>query len=99
MRIRNIVVVLRKDGFFHWNGQFVKAFYPGKGYAVMVFLEASPIDKDFETYVWVPSVEEVEEILNSFDKSDELTCQLRGGKGWDHGPRPYRLSQKLAEFM
>lgn len=94
MRIREIAIVLRKDGFFHWNGQKIKAVYPGEGYGVMVFLEASQIDKDFEAYVWVPSAEELEEINKKLSKSDELTHELLG-RGWA-GKRPF---WKLEDFM
>jgi len=94
MRIKKIAVVLRKDGFFHWNGQLVKAVYPGEGYAVMVELEPSPIDKDFETLIWVPSADELERIRRELDKSDRLTHDLLG-HGWN-GKRPF---WKLHEFM
>lgn len=94
MRIREIAIVLRKDGFFYWNGQKIKALYPGEGYGVMVFLESSPIDKDFEVSVWVPSVEELEAIQRALDRSDKLTHSLLG-RGWN-GKRPY---WKLEDFM
>lgn len=94
MRVREIAIVLRKDGFFHWNGQRVKAVYPREGYVVMVFLEPSPIDEDFATYIWVPSAEELREIKRKLDKSDDLTHNLLG-HGWG-GKRPF---WKLYEFM
>jgi hypothetical protein len=94
MRIRKITIVLRKDGFFHWSGRLIKAVYPREGYVVMVFLEPSPIDDDFATYIWVPSVEELREIKRKLDKSDDLTHNLLG-HGWG-GKRPF---WKLYEFM
>ncbi len=94
MKIREIAIVLRKEGFFHWNGKLIKAVYPREGYAVMVFLESSRIDKDFEAYVWVPSAEELEEIRRKLDKSDDLTHRLLG-HGWN-GKRPF---WKLEDFM
>ena len=94
MRLREIDIVLRKNGFFHWNGQRIKAVYPREGYVVMVFLDPSPIDKDFEAHVWVPSAEEIEEILRKMDKSDKLTHDLLG-HGWN-GKRPF---WKLEDFM
>lgn len=94
MRIMEIAVILRKDGFFHWNGRLIKAVYPGEGYGVMVFLVPSPIDKDFEACVWVPSVKELEAIQKALDESDGLTHNLLG-HGWN-GKRPY---WKLVDFM
>ena len=94
MKLRDIAVVLRKDGFFHYDGILVKAIYPKSGYVVMVFLDPSPIDKDFEAYVWVPSVEELEAIQRALDKSDDLTHSLLG-HGWN-GKRPF---WKLEDFM
>ncbi len=60
----------------------------------MVFLENSPIDKDFGTSVWVPKADELEKIIQFLDKSNELTHELIG-HGWN-GRRPY---WKLHEFM
>lgn len=94
MKVREIAIVLRKDGFFHFNGHKIKAVYPGEGYGVMVFLESSEIDKDFEAYVWVPSAEELDQIKRALDKSDDLTHELLG-RGWN-GPRPF---WKLEDFM
>jgi len=94
MNASEIAIILRKNGFFHWNGKLIKSVYPGEGYVVMVFLDPSPIDKDFETRVWIPSVEELEKIKEALDKSDDLTHDLLG-HGWN-GKRPY---WKLHEFM
>jgi len=94
MRIIEIAIIPRKDGFFHWNGKLIKAVYPNEGYGVMVFLESSPIDKDFEVSVWVPSVEELGDIQRALDRSDKLTHELLG-HGWN-GKRPY---WRLEDFM
>lgn len=96
MRVKNIRLVLRKDGHFYYNGKKVKAVYPGEGWGVMVELEPSQIDRDFATYIWVPSEEELKLIAEKMRESDEKTWRLRGGKGWTGGPRPY---VKLHEFM
>lgn len=96
MRIREITIVLRKNGFFHWNGRLIKAVYPREGYAVMLFLESSQIDLDFQEPVLVLSCKDYAEIGRKMRQSDELTWKLRGGKGWTNGPRPY---VKLHEFM
>ena len=94
MRLKKVAIVLRKDGFFHYEGRQIKAVYPNQGYGVMVFLEPSPIDKDFEANVWVPSAKELEQIQRALDKSDELTHDLLG-RGWG-GARPF---YKLEDFM
>jgi len=94
VRIREVAIILRKDGFFHHGGKQIKAVYPENGYGVMVFLENSPIDKDFEANVWVPSVEDLEKIRAALDKSDNLTHDLLG-HGWN-GKRPFH---KLEDFM
>ena len=94
MRVKKIAVVLRKDGFFHYDGRLIKAIYPNEGYGVMVFLEASPIDKDFEACVWVPTAQELQLKLEGLDESDELTYELLG-HGWN-GKRPF---WKLHDFM
>lgn len=85
---------MRKDGFFHYENRLIKAVYPQEGYGVMVFLEPSQIDKDFEAFVWVPTVEELQQIKEALDKSDNLTHQLLG-HGWA-GKRPF---WKLEDFM
>jgi len=94
MRVKKIAVVLRKDGFFHYDSRLIKAIYPNEGYGVMVFLESSPIDKDFEASVWVPTAQELQLILEALDESDELTYELLG-HGWN-GRRPF---WKLHDFM
>lgn len=88
MRVKRIAIVLRKDGFFHLEDRKVKAVYAREGYGVMVFLDRSPIDEDFNAMVWVPSNDELQEILEKMKESDELTWKLRGGRGW-FGNHPY----------
>ncbi len=94
MRVKKIAVVLRKNGFFHLENRKIKALYPKDGYGVLVFLENSPIDKDFEACVWVPTAEDLERIRAALDKSDDLTHKMLG-HGWS-GKRPY---WKLQDFM
>jgi len=88
MRIREVAVILRKNGAFHLPDREVKSYYPNAGYAVLVFLEGSPIDEDFGTFVWVPSTEDLKKIQAALDESDTLTFALLG-HGWSNGPRPY----------
>ena len=95
MKIKKIAVILRKDHHFHLeDGRKIPAVYPNEGYAVMVFLENSPIDKDFEDNVWVPSSDEIMRILQLMKESDEHTYKMLG-HGWN-GKRPY---WKLQDFM
>ena len=94
MRVKEILVVLRKDGFFHYNGRRIQAVRPGSGYGVMVILEPSQIDQDFGVQVWVPSQDELERIQAALEKSDKLTHDLLG-RGWA-GIRPF---WKLEDFM
>ncbi len=94
MRVKKIAVILRKDGFFHYDSRLIKATYPNQGYGVMVFLEPSPIDKDFEACVWVPTAQELQQIQEALDESDDLTHELIG-HGWN-GKRPF---WKLEDFM
>jgi len=94
VRVKRILIVLRKDGFFYYEGQRIPAVRPGQGYGVMVLLEPSQIDTDFGTYIWVPSQDEIEQILRALKKSDELTHELKG-RGWA-GRRPY---WRVEDFM
>ena len=88
MRLQSIELVRRENGFFHFRGRQIKAYYPRRGYAVMLFLQDSPIDRDFKANVWVPSVKDLQNIKKAFEKSDRLTHQLLG-RGWNFGVRPY----------
>jgi len=88
MKIREVAIILRRDGVFHLPDRNVKSVYPNAGYAVLVFLERSPIDEDFNTFVWVPSTEDLKKIKAALDESDSLTFALLG-HGWSNGPRPY----------
>jgi len=94
VRVKRILIVLRKDGFFHHGDRRIPAVRPGQGYGVMVLLEPSQIDTDFGTYIWVPSQDEIEQIQRALKKSDELTHELRG-RGWA-GRRPY---WRVEDFM
>lgn len=94
MKVKRIEIVLRKDGHFHLKDRKVKAVRGGNGFGVMVFLEPSQIDKDFEERVWVPSALELKEIQQKLETSDEKTHELIG-HGWG-GERPF---YKLEDFM
>ena len=95
MRLNTIEIIKRIEGFFHYKNSKIRSYYPGKGYAVMCFLDHSPIDKDFKTNVWVPSAQDLQNIKLALEKSDRLTHQLLG-KGWDYGVRPYL---QLGDFL
>ena len=90
MRLQSIEMVRRENGFFHFRGRQIKAYYPRRGYAVMLFLEDSPIDYDFNAKVWIPSALDLQKIKEALDKSDRLTHELLD-RGWDHGDRPYLM--------
>ena len=88
-------LVKRDGGYFHlFNGKRVKAYYPRRGYAVMIFYEESPIDIDFGEKVWVPSAMELRRLADLMDQSDSKTFDLLG-HGWE-GERPFH---KLEEFV
>jgi len=110
MRLRAIVLILRKNGYFHlgetrivrsydgWNGfgnRKVKAAYPRAGYGVALILKPSQVDEDFGVPTLFLTQEQLEAIQEAMEKSDELTYRLLG-RGWFHGKRPYF---KLADLM
>jgi len=94
VRVKRIVLVLRRGGFFYFEGRRIEAARPGEGWGVMVILEPSQIDQDFGRPVWVPSQDEIEAIQRALKRSDELTHELRG-RGWA-GRRPY---WRVEDFM
>ena len=94
MKVKDILIVLRKEGFFHFGERRIQAARPGEGYGVMVLFETSQADFDFEGYVWFPSQDELDRIQRSLSKSDELTHNLLG-RGWS-GKRPF---YRLEDFM
>jgi hypothetical protein len=95
MKVKRMEVVKRDDGYFHYmNGKRVKAYYPKRGYAVMIVYEESPVDLDFGEKVWFPTAEELRRLADLMDESDKLTYELLG-HGWE-GKRPYH---KLEEFV
>ncbi len=99
MKVKSIRLVLRKDGFFHYNGSKIKAVYPRSGWAVMLFLEESPIDVDFKEPVLVLTCDQLKEINDKMKESDQKTRALIG-HGWLHGPRPCPdPTPKLHELM
>jgi len=94
VRVKRILVVLRKDGFFYHGSRRIPAVRPGQGYGVLVELEPSGIDQDFGTPIWVPSQDELERILQAMRESDKRTHELLG-RGWA-GRRPY---WRVEDFM
>jgi len=102
VRIREIVQVKRVNDVFELYGHRIPSVRRASdGFGVLVILEPSQLDKDFEValgcgvYCWFPSAEELKMINDALDFSDSLTCDwLRNGKGWRSGPRPYNKFTK-----
>ena len=95
LKVKRVDIIRREDGFFHPEGKEpIRAFKHGSGYGVFVFFEESPIDGDFNEFVWCPSAEELRRMAALLDKTDDLTFKMLG-HGWE-GVRPYH---KLEEFI
>jgi len=109
VRLRAVVIVLRKNGYFHtgqaitfrsYDGftgfpyQRVPAVRRGNGWGVALVLRPSQVDRDFGVPVLFLEADEIEVIQKALDKSDELTHQLLG-RGWG-GKRPF---WKVEDFM
>jgi len=104
MRLRAIMIILRKNGYFHTRDAItyitfgskpfrfpvdrVPAARKGEGYGVALILEPSQADKDFRIPILFPTEAQVRLILEAFERRDELTGRLLG-RGWISGPRPY----------
>jgi len=110
MRLRAVVIIMRKNGYFHtqdaviyrsydgfqgFSKPKVPAVYPRNGWGVALILKQSQADQDFGVPILFLSEDEVTVIREAFTKSDELTYNLLG-HGWLHGKRPFH---KLADFM
>jgi hypothetical protein len=88
-------IMKRENGFFHYmNGKRVKAYYPKRGYWVMIFFEDSPIDMDFCEKVWCPSADELRRVADMLDESDRKTFDILG-HGWGSERTYMRLEELL----
>jgi len=99
MKIKEIVLVLRKDGVFHFQNRLIPSVRPGSGFAVGLLLEASEVDKDFnlapgEGLLFI-SAKDIKEIMEALDKSDKLTFEMLKAP-WG-GERPRKL--KVTDFI
>lgn len=100
MRLIEIAIVKRNNGFFEFRGRKIEAVHPGNGYGVALVLKPSPVDGDFGVPVLFVSWEDLKAINEALDISDKETLKLRKGKGWNTGPRPYdKDGLKLGEFI
>jgi len=81
MRIKDVVLVKRVDGFFEFEGRKIPAVHAGNGFGVGLRLEPSQADQDFGFPILFVTNEDVSTIRKAFLKSDKLTFQLVG-HGW-----------------
>jgi hypothetical protein len=81
MRIKEVVLVKRVDGFFEFEGRKIMAVHRGNGYGVGLKLEPSQADVDFGFPILFLTNDDVTTIKKAFLKSDKLTFQLVG-HGW-----------------
>jgi len=109
MRLRAVVIVLRKDGFFHTGDAIVHRSYDSfycfpykkvpavrqyRGWGVALVLRSSQVDADFGAQTLFLEEQHLRVIEEAFRKSDELTHELLG-HGWN-GVRPF---WKLEDFI
>jgi len=109
MRLKAVVIILRKNRFFHTGdaiiyrkygelpklkGPKIEAIRKGDGYGVALLLEPSQVDTDLGVPTLFISADEIQAITEALDKSDELTEKLLS-RGW-LGKRPYL---KIHHFM
>ena len=94
MRLRAIVLVLRKNGFFHtgeaeifrlydptfqgFSQAKVKAVRKRNGWGVALILQPSKIDQDFNVPTLFLSEKEFWDIYEAFRESDRLTVKMLG---------------------
>jgi len=99
MKIKEIVLILRKNGYFRYKDRLIPAVRPGNGYGVALVLEASQVDKDFNLPygegILFLSAKVIKEILEALDKSDQLTFEMVK-RGWE-GERPFKV--KVEHFV
>ena len=81
MRIKEIAIIKRAEGFFEYEGRRIPAVHPGNGFGVGLRLESSLVDVDFGFPILFLTNQDVEIIKKAFLKSDVLTFQLVG-HGW-----------------
>jgi hypothetical protein len=109
MRLRAVVIILRKDGFFHTGEAIIHRSYDNftgfpykkvpavrqfSGWGVAVIVKPSQADIDFGEQIIFLEEQHRQAINEAFTKSDELTHDLLG-HGWN-GVRPF---WKLEDFM
>ena len=96
MILCDILLAKRVDGFFYIENCKIRADrISSPGYGVVCRFQPSKLDKDFEVlgygYYWFPTAKALDIITAKLDLSDKMTCDnLREGKGWETGPRPFR---------
>lgn len=110
MRVKAIVIIPRLQGqfildqaeifrryeaFTGFQKRAVEAIRKGEGFGVALVLEPSQLDDDFGMPTVFLDQRHVDEILEAFKRSDELTYVYRG-RGWFHGDRPFF---KLQDFL
>jgi hypothetical protein len=89
MRIKEIAIIKRAEGFFEYEGRRIPAIHRGNGFGVGLRLESSQIDDDFGFPILFLTNEDIETIKKAFLKSDVLTFQLVG-HGWKNKRRRVR---------
>lgn len=90
MRIKEIAMIKRVNGFFEYENRRIQAFHKGNGYGVGLKLESSQIDVDFGFPILFLTNQDVQIIKKAFLKSDKLTFQLIG-HGWKSKRRRVRV--------
>lgn len=87
MRIRDMPLITRLNGCFHWRDRKISAVHKGSGVGVALYLERSQVDEDFDLPLkeglLFLSLEEWKDIGVHFKKSDVATMRLikHGWKG------------------
>ena len=102
MILSDILIAKRVEGYFYVEGYRIKADrVSSNGFGVVVVFEPSKLDKDFSCvlgpgrFAWFPRAKALEIITAKLDLSDHLTLDLHNGKGWDSGPRPFKLADLI----
>lgn len=102
--LKKIRLIPRIDEHFIFEGRRVKSVHGhGCGVGVGLHIKRSVLDTDLqlpkdEVIVFL-TWEDLKNIHEAFDISDQETLKLRKGKGWETGPRPYdKNGLKLEAF-